>query len=78
MRLKFSLNMICPKRLKLNQFRMVSIPKPKDLFMRIGRRSMPMQDGQVASFSNGVMEDLDNLEAQYLKESQMPPDFPMQ
>lgn len=64
--------MICSKRLKLNKFRMVSIPSNKDLFMRIGRRNVPMTDGQVASFSNGTMEELSNLEAQLLKDNQMP------
>lgn len=64
--------MICSKRLKLNKFRMVSIPSNKDLFMRIGRRNVPMVDGQVASFSNGTMEELANLEAQLLKDNQMP------
>lgn len=64
--------MICSKRLKLNKFRMVSIPKTKDLFMRIGRRQIPMQDGQVASYANGTMEELSNLEAQLLKDHQMP------
>ena len=51
---------------------MVSIPKAKDLFMRIGRRQIPMQDGQVASYANGTMEELSNLEAQLLKDNQMP------
>lgn len=64
--------MICCNRLKLNKFRMVSIPKAKDLFMRIGRRQIPMQDGQVASYANGTMEELSNLEAQLLKDNQMP------
>lgn len=64
--------MICSKRLKLNKFRMVSIPSNKDLFMRIGRRNVPMVDGQVASFSNGTMEELSNIEAQLLKDDQMP------
>ena len=64
--------MICPNRLKLNKFRMVSIPKPKDLFMRIGRREIPMQDGQVASYANGTMEEMSNLESQLLKDNQMP------
>lgn len=64
--------MICSKRLKLNKFRMVSIPSNKDLFMRIGRRNVPMVDGQVASFSNGTMEELSNIEAQLLKDDQTP------
>ena len=64
--------MICCQRLKLNKFRMVSIPSNKDLFMRIGRRSIPMQDGQVAAYSNGTMEELDIIEAQLLKDNQMP------
>lgn len=51
---------------------MVSIPSNKDLFLRIGRRNVPMVDGQVASFSNGTMEELANLEAQLLKDNQMP------
>lgn len=64
--------MICCERLKLNKFRMVSIPKTKDLFMRIGRRQIPMQDGQIAFYANGTMEELSNLEAQLLKDNQMP------
>lgn len=40
--------------------------------MRIGRRNVPMVDGQVASFSNGTMEELSNIEAQLLKDDQMP------
>lgn len=51
---------------------MVSIPKTKDLFMRIGRRQIPLQDGQIASYSNGTMEEISNLEAQLLKDNQMP------
>lgn len=64
--------MICSKRLKLNKFRMVSIPKNKDLFMRCGRRASPMVDGQTAMYANGVMEELSNIEAQLLKDNQMP------
>lgn len=67
---------ICVKRLKLNQFRVVSIPSNKDLFLRVGRRTLPaMQDGQVAAYSNGTMEDLSNMEVQVLKPNQMPLDF---
>ena len=64
---------ICVKRLKLNKFRMVSIPSNKDLFLRIGKRALPpMQDGQVAMYANGTMEELANTEAQILKPNQMP------
>lgn len=51
---------------------MVSIPKNKDLFMRCGRRASPMTDGQTAMYANGVMEELSNIEAQLLKDTQMP------
>ena len=72
MRLKSLLNMICCKRLKLNKFRLVSIPKNKDLFLRCGRRASPITDGQTAMYANGVMEDLSNIEAQLLNDNQMP------
>lgn len=63
------------KRLKLNKFRAVSIPKNKDLFMRIGRRPLPsMADGQVASYNSNTMDVLSDIEAQILKENQMPSD----
>lgn len=61
------------KKLKLNKFRVVSIPKNKDLFMRVGERPLPkMEDGQVANYTNGGLEALDEMEAQLLKASQMP------
>lgn len=63
------------KKLKLNKFRQVSLPSNKDLFMRVGKRQLPeMQDGQVADFNTDTMSSLTSLEAQYLKDSQMPLD----
>lgn len=63
------------KRLKLNKFRAVSIPKNKDLFMRIGRRPLPaMADGQIASYNSNTMDVLSDIEAQILKENQMSSD----
>lgn len=65
--------MIVVEELKLNKFRHVSIPSNKDLFMRVGLRPLPdMADGQTAVFANGVMEEIDALEAQLLRDSQMP------
>lgn len=70
---KFLLNMIVIERLKLNKFRPVSIPKNKDLFMRVGTRPIPdMADGQVASFTNGVMDEMDSFEAQVIRDKDMP------
>lgn len=65
--------MYCVKKLKLNTFRAVSIPKNRDLFFRVGRRPLPdMADGQVASFTNGVMDEMDALEAQVIRYNDMP------
>lgn len=65
--------MICVEELKLNKFRHVSVPSNKDLFMRVGLRPIPdMADGQVAQFTNGIMDEVDALEAQLLRDSQMP------
>lgn len=65
--------MIVIERLKLNKFRPVSIPKNKDLFMRVGIRPIPdMVDAQVASFTNGVMDEMDSLEAQIIRDKDMP------
>lgn len=65
--------MICVSRLKLNKFRLVSIPSNKDIFERVGQRVLPeMLDGQVAQFANGVMDEIDIAEAQLIKDSQMP------
>lgn len=65
--------MIVIERLKLNKFRAVSIPKNKDLFMRVGIRPIPdMADGQVASFTNGVLDEMDCLEAQVIRDKDMP------
>ena len=65
--------MFCISRLKLNKFRQVSIPSNKDLFMRVGMRSLPkMADGQTFTATNGTMEELDVYEAQLIKDSQMP------
>lgn len=56
-------------------FRNVSIPSNKDIFARVGSRPVQnMKDGQVAEFSSTTMDQLDNLEAQVLKDSQMPLD----
>lgn len=63
------------KRLKLNRHRCVSIPSNKDLFQRVGQRVLPpMADGQVADYNNSTMENLDYIESQLLKDSQIPPD----
>ena len=60
-------------RLKLNRHRCVSIPSNKDLFQRIGQRVLPpMADGQEAVFVNGTMDALDAVEAQLIREGQMP------
>lgn len=68
------MGMVC-KKMKLNKFRQVSLPSNKDLFMRVGKRQLPdMQDGQVANFNTDTMSSLTSLEAQYLKDSQMPLD----
>lgn len=65
--------MFVPEKMRLNSFRVVSIPRNKDLFMRVGARPIAeMADGQVASYTNGEMDSLDSLEAQLLKDSQMP------
>lgn len=65
------------KKLKLNKFRVVSIPKNKDLFMRVGARPLPkMEDGQVANYTNGGLDALDEMEAQMIKASHMPLDTP--
>lgn len=65
--------MFVPKKMRLNSFRVVSIPRNKDLFLRVGSRPITeMADGQVASYTNGEMDTLDSLEAQLIKESQMP------
>lgn len=65
--------MICVSRLKLNKFRLVSIPSNKDIFMRVGQRVLPdMADGQVAQYANGVMDEIDIAEAQLIKDSQIP------
>ena len=64
---------IAKKEMKLNRFRQVSIPRNKDLFVRIGKRALPpMADGQVSYIVNGVMQELDAVEAQFLRASQMP------
>lgn len=65
----------CIKKLKLNKFRVVSIPSNKDLFMRVGPRpNVNIPDGQVANYTNGGLEALDEMEAQLIKDSQMPID----
>lgn len=63
------------KRLKLNRYKCVSIPKNKDLFLRVGQRVLPpMVDGQVADYPASVMDEMDSYEAQLIKDSQMPLD----
>lgn len=65
--------MIVVEKLKLNKFRAVSIPRNRNLFERVGGLKLPeMADGQTAFISNGVMEEIDNLEAQMIRESQIP------
>lgn len=60
---------------KLNKFRVVSIPSNKDLFMRVGRRSLPpMLDGQVASFDCSTMNSIDRAISDCLDSNQMPLD----
>lgn len=67
--------MFVVEKLRLNRFKAVSVPTAKDLYLRMGLRNSPdFQDGQVADFSSTTMEQLDNLEAQVLKDSQMPLD----
>ena len=67
--------MFVVEELRLNTFRNVSIPSNKDIFSRVGSRPVQnMQDGQTASFSSNTMDALDDLEAQVLKDSQMPLD----
>lgn len=64
---------IAKKQMKLNRFRQVSVPRNKDLFLRIGKRALPpMADCQVAYTSNGVMQEIDAIEAQFIRSSQMP------
>lgn len=61
------------ERLKLNKFRAVRIPKNKDLFARVGARPVvDMADGQTASFTNGTMDAIDAMEANVIKDSQIP------
>lgn len=75
MLLKSSLSMFVHPKLKLNKFRMVSVPKNKDLFFRVGKRPVfDMADGLVANFSNDTMNALSAVEDQYLKDNQMPSD----
>lgn len=67
--------MIVIDKLKFNKFKQVSIPRNKDLFQRVGNRNLPeIQDGQIATFSNGTMEELSNMESTLLNEKQMPLD----
>lgn len=64
--------MIVVEKLKLNKFKQVTIPRNKDLFMRVGSRPVTdIQDGQVAHFTNGTMEELSVIESQVLKDNQM-------
>lgn len=63
------------KKKRLNQFRAVSIPSNKDLFMRVGRRQLPPSpDGQVANFTGDTMSQISYLESELLKPNQMPSD----
>lgn len=61
------------KKKQLNRFRNVSIPSNKDLFFRVGKRPLPnMVDGQVASFDNSTMNQIDNAMETLLNSNQMP------
>lgn len=63
------------KKKQLNRFRNVSIPSNKDLFFRVGKRPLPnMVDGQVASFDNSTMNQIDNAMETLLNSNQMPLD----
>lgn len=67
--------MIVNPKLKNNKYKAVSLPRNRDLFARVGSRIHPdMADGQVASFASDTMSQLDNIESQYLRPSQMPAD----
>ena len=67
--------MIVNPKLKNNKYKAVSLPRNRDLFARVGRRVLPdMADGQVANFASDTMSQLDNVETQYLRPSQMPSD----
>lgn len=58
---------------KTRTFKEVSCLRNIDLFRRVGSRPMTnMQDGQVAAVINGSMEELEYLDAQVLRENQMP------
>lgn len=62
---------VIPK-LKLNKFRVVSIPKNRDLFLRVGSRILPkMEDGQVAHYGNGVLDDVDYFESEVIRKNSM-------
>ena len=65
--------MIVVKDLKLNKFRNVSIPSNKDLYERIGPRSIKVEDGQVANFNLSGLSTEDQLE-DFLAPGKMPID----
>ena len=63
------------KELKLNRFSVVSCPKNRDLYNRVGPRVAPDdQFGQVARFSGNTLDNLAAVEDMFLKDNQMPLD----
>lgn len=70
------------EKLRLNKFAPVSIPKNRDLYERVGGRIPSLGTGGfTAEFGKDKMQLLADseasLEAQMLKDSQMPIDTPM-
>lgn len=70
------------EKLRLNKFAPVSIPKNRDLYARVGGRIPSLGTGGfTAEYGKDKMQLLADseaaLEAQMLKESQMPADTPM-
>ena len=70
------------EKLRLNKFAPVSIPKNRDLYSRVGGRIPSLGTGGFTSeYGKDKMQLLADseaaLEAQMLKDSQMPSDSPM-
>lgn len=70
------------EKLRLNKFAPVSIPKNRDLYARVGGRIPSLGTGGfTAEYGKDKMQLLADsesaLEAQMLKDSQMPADTPM-
>lgn len=70
------------EKLRLNKFAPVSIPKNRDLYARVGGRIPSLGTGGfTAEYGKDKMQLLADsesaLEAQMLKDSQMPSDTPM-